>query len=997
MSFIQSIIPVQWQQNNPGTDCLSGGGGYYYQQTDLTVNSLLATNNVLLVGAYFNNTVSDYYFTMVNVSDISGISGGGGGSSGTSGGGGGSYGSYGNYGSYGSYGVYFNIPWNGVGNYPAVSVTSSPTLEYVYINYPDTYEANQTAKSNTSITSLTFDPLTGNYGTNNASIDLCGNPICFNTICINNTIDSQAFMSYAIGGESSTANQSNIYFCSSLPFSTTLTKNAPGMLIQSNGQSTGIYNLNLASSSWQNITNYVVNCETSISFTYFITSPTLDNSDYPNFTSITTTENGTVIVVSANDDIYGGIYCLQNNGGDEFTPNTQSSRSGNWQMNGVIGIKFQLPSTYSTNWTTTTFQSISSSTLQKLNGGFQNYIIGIQDNTTLLKIAFNVPTSYNSNLICDCSYTSPTIIDPWDPSNNDFQIVGPLVSLVSNLDAQNVVVFITQTQFFVSNDTGNNFYYIDLSFVSSDIGVYYSSVAITSSSTSSGSSTDSSGNNSTDYQVSIFLGTTNGSVYQLVTDLSGNIPPPTMSQREQRFLKGLTHFILQYRKTMQTIESSDYITDNPNTWRWLLIGPIVINILHLYALKRTFRAIISLICECFVWMDSKLLKLTGGAFSFGKSFAIISKYINLLVKPIGEGITKLGSYLFEMLKMLGKLIGLSYDVTEVADPFLEDTSRDAFDLGKGGDKDGIDSLKGRDGDTNREGFDEDSKPQEDLIHLMTKNAIYIAKVWGGIMVFTVPMQIAWHTEYNEMNEDLGLFPGKADTGTFRFKADVEVYDIKYIKQLFNTASTAIEAYNQSLQEKLSNNEINSGNPNAEREYQAIKYIQMINTTILLLLIIFLMFTNKFLYISNAWKKMRGEPVNKVTKQEVHEELYGLLMENLDIIVAVWTVLYLICAILFYTANLETTWYLGAIINELNSDDPHYIQVHWETFFTDLAFEYQEIWKGISDFFELIFHSIFGHNSRIQTAKANLQTDIQNRQSGGYTGGGGGYYSSSPNG
>ena len=1009
MSFIQSILQIQWQQNNPGTDYFAGGGGgIYYQQTDLTVNSLLATNNALLVGAYFNNSsTSDYYFTLINISDISGISGGGGGSSsGTSGGGGGNYGG-GSYGGYGGYGVYFNIPWTSsvIGNYPVVYVTSSSTLEYVYINFPDTYEANQYSSYNTNITSLTFDPLTGNCGTNNAAIDLCGNLICFNTICINNTIDSQAFMSYAIGGESTSTNQSNIYFCNTLPFSTTFTKGDPGIPIQQNGKNGvygvygvyGISNFNLVSSSWQNITNYVVNCSPSTSFTYFVTSPTLDNSEYPNFTSITTTQSGTMIVVSANDDTYGGIYCLQNNGGDEFTPNTQSSRSGNWQMNGVIGIQFPLSSTYSTNWTTTTFQSITSTTLQTtLNYGYMNYIIGIQDNTTLLKIAFNVPTAY-SNLICDCSYITPNIIDPWDPSNNDFQIAGPIVSLVSNMDAQNVVVFITQTQFFVSNDTGNNFYYIDLSFVSSDNGVYYSSVAITGSSTTSGSSTDVSGNNSTDvsgnnsttYQVSLFLGTTNGSVYQLVTDLSGNIPPPSISQREFRFLQGLMKFILQYRKTMQTIEStSDYITDNPNAWRWLLIGPIVINILHLYALKRTYRAIFSLICEGFLYMDSLLLTATGGAFSFGKSFAIISKYINLLVNPIGEGITKLGSYLFELLKMICKSVGIGYEALEVADPFLEDeTSRDAFDLGKGGHEgmnieSEVDSLKGRGGTTTREGFDADAEAREDLIHSMTKNAIYIAEVWKGVMKITIPLQTGWHVEYIEMNEDIGLFPGKAATGTFRFKADVEVYDIKYIKQLFNTASTAIEGYVKSLQDKLSNNEINSSNPNAEREYQAIKYIQMINTTILLILIIFLLFTNKFLYISNAWKRMRGQPANKTTKEEIRMKIFGFISTNIEYILIIWGVLYLICAILFYTANLENGWFVASIAGEFFGDDPHYIQVHWETFFTDLAWEYQEIYKGISYVFEELFHSIFGDNSRIQTAKENLQDDVQNFQSGG---------------
>ena len=469
MSFIQSILQIQWQQYNPGTDYLSGGGGGY-----LTVNSLLTstnntnnTNNTLLVGAYFNNTVgNDYYFTMVNVSN-------------TTGGGG---------------GVYFNIPWNNsvTNNYPVVSVTSSSTLEYVYINFPDTYEANQYSSYNTNITSLTFDPLTGNCGTNNAAIDLCGNLICFNTICINNTIDSQAFMSYAIGGESTSTNQSNIYFCNTLPFPTPYGSNQ-GISIQN-----GISNFNLVSSSWQNITNYVVNCSPSTSFTYFVTSPTLDNSEYPNFTSITTTQSGTMIVVSANDDTYGGIYCLQNNGGDEFTPNTQSSRSGNWQMNGVIGIQFPLSSTYSTNWTTTTFQSITSTTLQTtLNYGYMNYIIGIQDNTTLLKIAFNVPTAY-SNLICDCSYITPNIIGG--------TIIGPIVSLVSNIWAQNVVAFITSTQLFVSNDTGNNFYYIDDTPDSNYSN--YSSLAITIA------ECDDPTSNQTPNSI-IFLGTTNGSVYQI--------------------------------------------------------------------------------------------------------------------------------------------------------------------------------------------------------------------------------------------------------------------------------------------------------------------------------------------------------------------------------------------------------------------------------------------------------------------------------------------------
>jgi hypothetical protein len=461
---IQSINNVTWVQVNPDI-----ANNYFGNIEDYVINYLYASyynnNNNLLIGAY-NPNYPCYFLSILN------ISGGGGGGYYVSGGdvSGGWYTAFGNY-----YSSEF-IP----------TITNTVNLECIYVNYSSGFGVSDTGYLTGNIINVMFDQYSETSGISEIYItsedNTTNNIIFFTTICISSAIYGSYFCSYAIEN-----NNQNIYYNSEIPYI-----------------SPEYHTFTVYTNNWQNITNYVLNCQET--FTFFTTVPSDTYNGIPNFTSVSTNFYGSSLVVSASDDTYGGIYYLQcPQGCSSYQPNTITN-DNNYLMNGVSGIKFPLTDGNNnpiTEWDYCTYQNLTVEIDISLNNAFGNYIICVENNI-VYKIAFDFTTTtdYNSsNEYCSYEISNPYILNL---SGEPCEITGNIISLISNVDAQNVVVFITSTQFFISNDTGNNFYYVPISEISE-------SSTLTSCAISSGI---------TNNLLIIYLGTSLGSINEVTINIS---------------------------------------------------------------------------------------------------------------------------------------------------------------------------------------------------------------------------------------------------------------------------------------------------------------------------------------------------------------------------------------------------------------------------------------------------------------------------------------------
>ena len=961
MSYIGNINEFTIT-NLPGITDFSG--------SDYVVDYLYAGSGSLVIGTYSNPAISNHYYSQDSKAEpnpylflyITNLNGGGG-----------FYDLSGldasNCQVYELFNYYDPITTN-----PA-TIPATPTIvnltvpsDGIWFNYEDGYLIYYTDNETlTSIINYTLNGATSFLDNNNIYIvnnDQSGNNnyIYFSKICVANIyFSSQGYKgvpSFAIRN-----NNQEIYYINILPVPTEQVDTETSII-------------------WQNVTNYVLNLECS--FTYYNETPVSTNG-IPFFTSVSTNANGTALVVSANDDVYGGIYYLQiPEDCSNFEPNTLSKLTNNPVVDGVVGIKFS-----SEPCDFCIYQYLSNTIDQSLNDFYDNYIIWIDENNTFHKIAFNF-TLYESdvsNCSVDWCLSTPNILTIYGETCD---INGPIISLITNYSAPNTVVFITSTQFFISNDTGNNFYNISVG-----NSPQFTSCAI-SAGNSSASSSDISGNTSTtevDYSVIIFLGTGTGSVYQVLTDISGTIQPvrsgsagsdSSGNNAGSAALSWLVEFILDYfyfTKTIETIYNSGYHTGALN---FLFILVIINSCCRFYVLKKTFYKTLCLIWECILYLYFILGIYAGRALrwvSNSKAFSVIGKFC----EKVGLRTCTIG--MTEFLNYLIVLLTTSFELIKDLDDIFNDNNRA----------------------TTREGFsnysDDKGKILRDLIwenvkflwpywvimiHIsMISNTICYEDVYRHLLTDdnddlksgTYVISFNKDVSNNYINKDISLndFSLLFKDSFFRMKEYIYVYDFLWINKKYGDMWNCIKNYVNIL-----SNKVNNSLPNSNIE-KTLYYLQMIIVTIWVLIIYLIIFWRKNLDRYLSWRKLKqsggtSAPFhvkfaffttieNDETRWKDIFTKYPELLNILYYLAIIWLVDYLICYVIYWIY----IFFSGL-------DSKPYLVIRYQNFVRGFLWYVKNIQKGISDLFEIMFRRIL---ERIKNAdiEAKLSSALKNDLSG----------------
>jgi hypothetical protein len=989
MSYIQAINNVTWVQVNPDISNNTNGN-----IEDYVVDYLYASNNNLLIGAYSSNPVDNSNPNPYCLSGLN-ISGGGGG--------------YDLSGGDISGGWYTNM-YNYLDEttYTIPTISNITSLECIYINYSNGFQPSS-SEPIYGIRNFMFDITTEELTNNSIYItneDTTGNTIYFSNICISNELEGSYLVSFAIEN-----NNQNIFFNYEIPYLSAK------------------YNSNTNTNNWQNITNYVLNCD--VSFTYFETVPSDTYSGIPNFTSVSTSTYGVTLVVSANDDTYGGIYYLQcPQGCSSFEPNTKSKNNDTPLIDGVVGIKFPINDSNAnpiTSWDYCTYQNLTNGIDVSLNDNYQNYIVCVESNN-VYKIAFDFITSTDyttSKDYCIYSISNPNILDL---SGESCEINGNITSLISNIDAPNVVVFITPTQFFISDDTGNHFYNIPISELSTNSSL--TSCAISSGSSSSSSSSSSK---TVTYIVSIFLGTNNGSIYQVVTDISGVIQPrtgPVMSKSSGRFLSWLTTFLIDYHFLMQTLQANQASGYKKTALNYLFIFPIIMSCWRFYNIKRTFVKFFGLIIACILYLFLVL------GFQIGRG---LSYLIGIIGKYIPEvGIVKLGSYfvvgmtraLNYLIVLLRKTFNLIDDIYLMFYPLKEEAISEGvtkeellsefdFDEDGEGPRHAFDFGGGEGGGEGGEG----QTWEKYLTDWIIKDATYIFDCFKYEVLVSIILNLAGYavfldyfnaisinpTSFSSLitlitNDNLSTsqsikvaFEDISDIVTindlsfnyFRMKLYIYFYDIQKIKKGFGDMYGDIENFVTNI---LSN-KITTYVPNSNVE-KSLYYIQLIMVTIWVFIIYLIIFWRKNMYRLLSWASIKGgytnpddggegrdlfkgfatsgEDKKEETKSffEGLKEIAPILGDILTVIAIIFVIDWLICFVIYYIYII--------FINPSGKQVP-YIVVRWENFVKGFLWYIKEIQTGIGKLFELIFRKILAdiaNSGRIAQLRENIQSKKQ---------------------
>jgi len=973
MSYIENINEFTIT-NLPGITDFPG--------SDYVVDYLYAGSGSLVIGTYSNPAISNHYYSQNSEPEpnpylflyITNLNGGGG-----------LYDLSGldasNCQVYELFNYYDPITTN-----PA-TIPATPTIvnltvpsDGIWFNYEDGYLIYYTDNdTRTSIINYTLNGATSFLDNNNIYIvnnDQSGNNIYFSKICVANIYySSQGYKgvpSFAIRN-----NNQEIYYTNILPVPTKQVDTETAII-------------------WQNVTNYVLNLECG--FTYYNETPVSTNG-IPFFTSVSTNASGTALVVSANDDVYGGIYYLQiPEDCSNFEPNTLSKLTNNPVIDGVVGIKFS-----SEPCDFCTYQYLPNTIDQSLNDFYDNYIIWIDENNTFHKIAFNF-TLYESdvsNCSVDWCLSTPNILTI---DGETCDINGPIISLITNCSAPNAVVFITSTQFFISNDTGNNFYNISVGNSSQ-----FTSCAI-SAGNASASSSDISGNTSTtevDYSVIIFLGTDTGSVYQVLTDISGTIQPvrsgsdSSGNNARSAALSWLVEFIVDYyyfTKTIETIYNSGYHTGALN---FLFIVVIINSCFRYYVLKKTFYKTLCLIWECILYLYFILGFYAGRALrllSNSEAFSEICKFfekVGLRTRTIG--MTEFSNYLIVLLTT-------SFELLKDLDDFFNAATRE--------------EAKTREF-TTREGFS--NIDGSDLRRLIWKNFTFLWGYWIiMIHISMISNTICYEDVYrhlltddndalksgtyvisfnkdisnNYINKDISLndYSLLFKDSFFRMKEYIYVYDFLWINKKYGDMWNCIENYVNIL-----SNKVNNSLPDSNIE-KTLYYLQMIIVTIWVLIIYLIIFWRKNLDRYLSWRKLKqsgetSEPFhvefaffttleNEFNSDEMRWKdiftKYPELVVILKYLALIWVADYLICFIIYW---LYVFFGLGVTILDLASTDTKpYIVVRYQNFVRGFLWYVKNIQKGISKLFEIMFRRIL---ERIKNAdiEAKLSSALKNDLSG----------------